>query len=117
MHDIITSNLLAKKMNIQNFDESTMMTRRFKAVEQHLSSEMKGEAVILSLKNGKYYGVNSVGAHIWKAIQTPNTIQEIQAGVMEEYDVDEVTCRQEVSSFLEKMVDEELVEILDEKAV
>jgi len=115
MHDTITNNILRRKMSIQDFGEYTMTTRRFRAIEQHLSSEMKGEAVILSLKNGKYYGVNSVGAHIWKAIQSPNTFQEIQAGIMQEYEVDEATCRQEVLSFLKKMVEEELVEILDEK--
>ena len=114
MHNTITNNVL-RRMSTPDFGEYTITTRRFRAIEQHLSSEMKGEAVILSLKNGKYYGVNTVGAHIWRATQSPNTLQEIQAGIMQEYEVDEATCQQEVLSFLKKMVGEELVEIIDEK--
>ncbi len=115
MHGSITNNTSTKKMSIHDFDEHTMTTRRIKAIEGHLFSEMKGEGVILSLKNGKYYGVNAVGASIWKAIQSSSTFQEIQSSVMREYDVDDITCRKEVLSFLKKMVKEELVEILDEK--
>lgn len=115
MHGSITSNVSIKKMSIHSFDEHAMTTRRLKAIEGHLFSEMKGEGVILSLKNGKYYGVNAVGASIWKAIQSSATLQEIESSVMQEYEVDELTCRQEVLSFLKKMVKEELVEILDEK--
>jgi hypothetical protein len=36
---------------------------------------------------------------------------------MREYDVDQDVCHEEVYSFLKKMNEEELVEILDEKAV
>ena len=115
MHDFITSNKPIRKMNIQGFDENLTPTSCFRAIEGHLSSEMKGEAVILSLKNGKYYGVNTVGAFIWDTLQNPVTFQEIQSAVMQEYDVDNATCRQEVLSFLMKMVEEDLVEILDEK--
>ena len=115
MHGSITSNTSTKKMGIHSFDEYAMTTRRLRAIEGHLFSEMKGEGVILSLKNGKYYGVNTVGASIWKAIQNSTTFQEIQSSVMQEYDVDDITCRKEVLSFLEKMVKEELIEILDEK--
>lgn len=103
-------------MNIQQFDEHAA-TPRFLAIKEHLFSEMKDEAVILSVKNGKYYGVNAVGASIWKAIQEPVTFQEIQSSIMQEYDVDQATCQQEISTFLKKMQEEGLVEISDEKAV
>ena len=115
MHDTITSNTSRKKMNIQDFDESLILTRRFVAIEEHLFSEMKGEAVILSLKNGKYYGVNAVGSYIWNAVQTPNTLQGIKAVVMDEFEVDEATCHREIISFLKKMAEEELIKVLDEK--
>jgi hypothetical protein len=91
------------------------MNNRFVAVKDHLYSELKGEGVILSLKNGKYYGVNSVGACIWETVQNPVTFQEIQSNVMREFDVNEALCRQDVLSFLEKMTKEELVEVVDEK--
>lgn len=107
--------MIAEKMTSRNLDELVSPNSRFGAIKDHLFSEIKGEGVILSLKNGKYYGVNPVGASIWQAIQSPATLPEIQAAVVQEYDVDEETCRQEVLTFLEQMVNEELVEVSNEK--
>jgi len=73
--------------------------------------------VILSLKNGKYYGVNAVGASIWMILQKPKNLQQIQAQLLEEFAVDEAVCRQEVTSFLKKMTEEGLIEIADEKVL
>jgi hypothetical protein len=107
--------MIAEKMTTRNLNELVLPNNRFQAIKDHLYSEIKEEGVILSLKNGKYYGVNPVGASIWKAIQSPATLPEIQAAVTREYDVDEETCRQEVLRFLEQMVNEELLEVLNEK--
>lgn len=107
--------MIAEKQTLKDLDELTLANNRFEAIKDHLYSEIKGEGVILSLKNGKYYGVNSVGSSIWQAIQNPATLPEIEAAVTQEYDVDQKTCRQEVVTFLERMVNEELVEVLNEK--
>lgn len=88
--------------------------RRYRAIKDHLFSDLAGEAVILSLKNGKYYGVNHVGAAIWSAIQQKSSLAEIETVLMQEYEVDEETCRSEVKSFLDNMIQEELVDVLDE---
>ena len=87
---------------------------RYRAIKEHLLSELNEEAVILSLKNGKYYGLNSVGFIVWTNVQEAATLSEIEAVVMNEYDVDEETCRCAVSSFLEEMLSEELIETVDD---
>ena len=101
--------------SIQTSDEPMLSSRRYHAVSEHLSSNLNGESVILSLKNGKYYGFNSVAATIWAALQIPATIAEIEASVMQEYEVDATVCRQKVSSFLKEMTKEGLIRISDEK--
>ena len=98
------------------FSEPEGDGRRFKAVDEHLYSDLKGEAVVLNLVNGKYYGLNSVGVAIWKSLQTPATLAEIELSIQREFDVDRETCHREVSAFLEKMVEERLIEVLDEQA-
>lgn len=107
--------MITEKMTSINLDKLVLPSNRFEATKDHLYSEIKEEGVILSLKNGKYYGVNPVGASIWQAIQSPANLPEIQAAVTREYDVDEETCRQEILTFLEQMVNEELVEVSNEK--
>lgn len=88
--------------------------RKYKAVVGHLSCDLNGEVVILNMKNGKYYGVNSVGASIWSRIQAPVSFGDLQSSIMAEYEVDETTCRQAMLSFLEEMAREDLIEVFDE---
>lgn len=89
----------------------------YKVVEGHLFSELEEEAVVLNLHNGKYYGLNPVGVTIWRALQVPASLTGIQNAVMSEYEVDEDVCRNEVTSFLQAMINEGLVETSDEEAV
>lgn len=89
-------------------------SRKYTAIREHLISDLDSKAVILSLKNGKYYGLNSVGVAIWTLIQTPSTIDEIESALMARYDVDEEICRLEVTTFLETLVSEGLIKV-DEK--
>jgi len=86
---------------------------RFKGITDHLYSDLNDEAVILSMSSGKYYGLNNVGATIWKSIRTPATLKDIESAVMAEFDVSADTCRQEILDFLRKMSEEELIEVSD----
>lgn len=88
--------------------------RRYQAIKEHLFSQLNDEGVILSLKNGKYYGLNSVGVSVWNKVKEAATLAEIEVAVMNEYEVDEEICRREVSLFLEKMLREELIDIIDD---
>ena len=88
--------------------------RYFIAIKEHLFSSLNDEAVILSLKNGKYYGLNAVGGSIWGAIQQSRTLEQIETIIMSEYDVDPATCRAEIKTFLETMLAEELIETVDD---
>lgn len=70
------------------------------ATPQQVSSELSGEAVILHLESGVYFGLNEVGAFIWQLIQTPLSLAEICDAVMAEYEVDAATCEQDTRSLL-----------------
>lgn len=88
---------------------------RYKAIKEHLCCELNGEAVILSLKNGKYYGLNPVASRIWELIQTPLSTDEIQTSILLEYDVESEMCEREVYTFLKQMAAEELIVVINEK--
>lgn len=102
------------KMTMAETSETPINKRRFRAIREHLVSDLDSKAVILSLKNGRYYGLNKVGLTIWALIQKPLTIAEIETALLREYAVDEETCRREVIGFLETMVCEELIEVNEE---
>ena len=102
-------------MSNRIFDAANIADYLFVVKKEHLYSELQSEGVILSLSNGKYYGVNEVGASIWAAIQKPLKLKEIQSAIEQEYDVDSETCQQEILAFLEAMVKEDLIEIVNEE--
>ncbi len=87
---------------------------RYKAVTEHLYCDLNGEAVVLSLANGRYYGMNSVAARIWELVQDPRSADEIEQAILLEYEVGREVCRQQVSEFLQRMVAEELLVVIHE---
>ena len=81
-------------------------------VKPRLVSADVGEAVILlHLENGLYYGLGDVGARIWQLLQNPVKVEEIERVLLEEYDVDSDTCHTEIVDLLNKLVEENLVEV------
>lgn len=85
------------------------------AVDQQVSGELPdGEAVILNLKNGVYYGLNQVGARIWSMIKKPISVSEICKALLNEYDVEEDHCVRDVLSLLNEMYANQLISIQEE---
>ena len=46
--------------------------------KDQVSCDLAGEAAILNLKNGVYYGLNTVGARVWNLVQEPKTFAELR---------------------------------------
>jgi hypothetical protein len=69
-----------------------------------LAAEIDGEAVMLSIENGKYYGLDPVGTDIWNLATEPRSIEQICNTLLDRYDVDADTCRKEVIDLLEVLV-------------
>lgn len=84
--------------------------------KEQISSDLAGEAVILNLKSGTYYGLNPVGASIWNLIQQPKIISEIQDALLAEYEVEPEQCNHDILAMLQELEAEELIEVSHEKA-
>ena len=87
------------------------------AARDHVAADLGAEAVILHLKSGIYYGLNTSGARIWCLIQEPRTVSEIQNLILEEYEVEPERCATDLRALLRQLANEGLVEVKDEMAV
>jgi Coenzyme PQQ synthesis protein D (PqqD) len=76
-----------------------------------VSCDLSGEAVILSLKSGMYYGLNAVGARVWSLIQVPMTVDDLRAALLQEYDVEPQRCERELLTLLEELAAQGLIEV------
>jgi hypothetical protein len=76
-----------------------------------LGSELGTEIVMLNLRDATYYGLDDVGAEVWKLIQRPITIGRVVASLVETYDVDAERCRADVIGLVAGLRERGLVEV------
>jgi hypothetical protein len=82
-----------------------------RASESQISCEVADEVVLLSVRDGQYYGLNAVGASVWRLIQEPRTVGEVRDALLHEYeDVSPETCAHEVMTFVASMLELGLIE-------
>ena len=81
------------------------------AVKEQVTCDLSGEAVILQLQDGMYYGLDPVGATVWRFIQTPKTITEVRDAIVEEYDVTPERCEADLRALLAEMKEQRLVTV------
>jgi hypothetical protein len=86
------------------------------ATTEQVSCAVGEESVILGLQNSVYYGVNPVGASIWKLLQRQRSVAELRDAVLEEYDVEKERCERDLLDLLEKMQAEGLIEVVGSAA-
>jgi len=79
-----------------------------------LSCDLAGEAAILNLTSGMYYGLNAVGARVWTLIAEPRTVGDVLKQLLREFEVDARRCEQDLIALVEQLVVEGLVEVRDE---
>lgn len=86
------------------------------AIPDQVSTNLEDEAVILSLKDGVYYGLNPVGARIWELLQVPRTVAELSDIILQEYNVEPSQCQDDLVKLLNELASRGLIELQDEKA-
>jgi hypothetical protein len=82
--------------------------------KEQVSCDLKGEAAILNLQNGVYYGLNPVGARIWALIHTPRTVNEIRDILLKEYEVEPDRCESDLFALLQSLAAQGLIETRNE---
>lgn len=76
-----------------------------------ISCDLAGEAVILAVDAGAYYGLNPVGCRVWSLIQTPACVRDLCRTLIAEYDVEPGTCEREVLDLLAHLASERLIDV------
>jgi hypothetical protein len=81
------------------------------AAADQVSCDLNGDAAILHLASGVYYGLDPTGAWVWSLIQVPRTVAEIRAGLVARYDVEPERAARDLDGLLGDLAREGLIEI------
>jgi hypothetical protein len=83
------------------------------AAPDQVSADLGGEAAILQLGSGMYYGLDAVGARIWTLLREPHTVREIRDALLAEYDVAAARLEADLVRFLNALAAHRLIEVRD----
>jgi hypothetical protein len=78
---------------------------------QQLSCDLAGEAAIVNLDSGVYFGVDAVGARVWSLIREETTFAAVRDALVETYDVEPLRLEADLRDFLAQLAAQGLVEI------
>lgn len=82
----------------------------FKIPDNVLFQEVDGEAVLLSLDEGCYYGLDELGTRIWKLIHQDLDRDQVVAAIVAEYEVEPEQARSDLDAFLSDLRESSLIE-------
>jgi hypothetical protein len=85
---------------------------RIQLLPNQSSSVLGTETILLNYERGNYYELNEVGGFIWALLQEHKSllVREIEAEILNEFDVDPSVCQEELRLFLANLLREKLVE-------
>lgn len=81
--------------------------------QDHVSSDIDGETVLMSIENDKYYGMDSVGSRIWALLETPIKVNKLCETLIVEYEVESSQCEKDTLAYLQELVTEDLVQVVE----
>lgn len=86
-----------------------------RAAKDVVSQQVGEEAILLNLKTGVYWSLNSSGAAVWQQMQKTASVPRIIAALQAEFDASEAELRAAVGALLAELSREGLV-VLDDAA-
>ena len=76
-----------------------------------VASDIDGETVMMSVENGKYYGLDDIGSRIWELIERPVKVSDLIDTLLKRFDIDRETCERDVLKFLNGLNDDRILKV------
>jgi hypothetical protein len=81
----------------------------FQISEGVVFRELEGEAVLLHLDSGLYFGLDRIGTRVWQLVAEHGRMEPVIDTLLEEYEVAPDVLRADVSALLDALLDKGLV--------
>jgi hypothetical protein len=74
-------------------------------------SVIDGEAALLNVRTGAYFGLNEVGTFIWQAYAEGKTFGDVVKAVCSEFKVDAAVAAVDTKTFTQKILERGLLQV------
>ena len=71
--------------------------------------ELDGEAVILQLESGTYFGLDRVGTRLWQLIDLHRQLRPVLAAAVDEFDAEPDVLERDLLDLVSELADKQLV--------
>ena len=92
---------------------SPSLSSTVKISKNILFRELDGEAVLLNSETGVYFGLDASGTAAWQLMQQQKNLHCVLNALLEEYEVDAKTCREDLLKLASTLQKNGLVEITE----
>src|SRR5262249_10100541 len=76
-----------------------------------LTAEVDGEIVMMSIEQGRYFGLDDIGSDIWKRLEQPCSFATLIDRLVADYDADRATIATDVEALLGRMAAQDVVRL------
>ncbi len=80
-------------------------------IEEIVASDIDGETVMMSVENGKYYGLDDIGSRIWELIEQPIKVSDLIDTLLKRFDVDREACKRDVLIFINELNEDRILQV------
>jgi hypothetical protein len=80
-----------------------------------LLQDLEGEAVLLNLRNGQYYGLDENSFHMYKTLISSPSVEAAYGALVNEYEVAPDRLRADLDAFLAHLLENGLLVYADEQ--
>jgi hypothetical protein len=78
---------------------------------EQVSTTIADEIVLLGLRTSRYFGLDGVGADVWRWLAEPTSFEALVGNVLEHYAVDRGPAESDLTEFLRELEAEGLIDI------
>lgn len=95
---------------------SEIKTRQVLKAPNVLLQDLEGEAVLLNLGNGQYYGMDENSYHMYKTLTSSLSVQAAYETLLQEYEIEPGQLRADLEKFLTHLLENGLIVYVDHPA-
>ncbi len=96
-------------LTIRNLEMSITLQSLIARNLEIITNEIDDELVMMSVEEGKYFGLNAIGASIWEQLEEPKTIESIVNILLDKFEVNQEQCEKESLDFISEMIKKNVI--------